>query len=163
MFIIPIAGFYSILFYSTGKRYKCKCIYLFFKRDDPWLNLFQGEMIHCFCCGIRKVWQVCTKICEKLPWDDKTYIFIDHCKKKTTTKKYSMTSCSKPSWTCWKHKLRGTAHTCFHKGLQGFQLIHICKLNSLVQNLSISMKCYTKIHFYKVVYMLKRPNLINTI
>lgn len=84
-------------------------------------------------------------------------------KKKQQQKKYSMTSCSKPSWTCWKHKLRGTAHTCFHKGLQGFQLIHICKLNSLVQNLSISMKCYTKIHFYKVVYMLKRPNLINTI
>lgn len=40
-----------------------------------------------------------------------------------------------------------TSHTCFDKGLQGFQLICICKLNSLVQNLSISMAHDTKTHF----------------
>lgn len=37
----------------------------------------------------------------------------------------------------------GGQHTCFNKGLQGFELICICKLNGLVQNLSIPTKDFT--------------------
>lgn len=37
----------------------------------------------------------------------------------------------------------GGHHTCFNKGLQGFQLICICKLNGLVQNLSIPTRDFT--------------------
>lgn len=49
------------------------------KGDDSWLDFFQGEVVNGFCCGIRKVGQMCAKVCEQLPRDDKTNIFIDHC------------------------------------------------------------------------------------
>lgn len=51
------------------------------KGDDSWLNFFQGEVVNGFRCGIRKVGQMCAKVCEQLPRDDKTNIFIDHCQK----------------------------------------------------------------------------------
>lgn len=61
---------------------ECEGIYLFLKGDDPRLNLFQGEVIHCFSCGVRQVGQMCAEIREQLSRDDKTDIFINHCKRK---------------------------------------------------------------------------------
>ena len=61
---------------------ECGGIYLFLKGDDPWLDLFQGEVIHCFSCGVRQVGQMRAEICEQLSRDDETDIFIDHCKNK---------------------------------------------------------------------------------
>lgn len=58
------------------------CIYLLLKGDDSWLNFFQGEVINGFRRGIGKVGQMCAKVCEQLPRDDKTNIFIDHCRGK---------------------------------------------------------------------------------
>lgn len=57
-------------------------IYLLLKGDDSRLNFLQREVIHCFSCGVRKVGQMCAKICQQLSRDDKTDIFIDHCLKK---------------------------------------------------------------------------------
>ncbi len=61
---------------------ECEGIYLFLKGDDPRLNLLQGEVIHCFSCGVGQVGQVCAEISEQLSRDDKADIFIDHYKKK---------------------------------------------------------------------------------
>lgn len=118
-------------------------IYLFLEGNDPRLDLFQGEVIHCFCCGVRQVGQMCAEISEQLSWNDETDIFIDHCK----NVKYNSKTCS------WKmnqgrrisryYRRIQAHHTCFYKGLQGFQLISICKLNGLFQNLSISAKDFT--------------------
>lgn len=54
--------------------------HLLLKGDDPRLNLFQGEVVHCFRRGVRQAGQVCAEIGEQLSRDDETDIFINHCK-----------------------------------------------------------------------------------
>lgn len=54
----------------TKKRAEAVCqrdsIYLLLKGDDSRLNFLQREVIHCFSCGVRKVGQMCAKICQQL-------------------------------------------------------------------------------------------------
>lgn len=122
---------------TTNKDKGCDSIYLLLKGDDPRLNLFQGEVIHSFSCGIREVGQMCAEICEQLSRDDETDIFIDHCQRNIEILSHI---CLDPNLQNRDADQDEARHTCFNKGLQGFQLICICKLNSFVQNLSIPTK-----------------------
>lgn len=71
----------QILITCQGLVGVCESTHLFLKGDDPGLNLFQGEVVNGFSCGVRQVGQVCAEVSEQLSRDDEADVFIDHCKR----------------------------------------------------------------------------------
>lgn len=63
--------------------------HLLLKRDDPGLDLLQREVIHCFGGGVGQVGQMRAEICEELPRDDQTDVFIDHCEREARRSRYT--------------------------------------------------------------------------
>lgn len=99
------------------------------------MDLLQGEVIDRFSRGVRQVGQVCAEIGQQLSGDDKTDVLVDHC----IERKMEMSlKGSKLVDEAGCMKRTPVLHTCFDKGLQGLQLLCICQLNGLLQNLPIS-------------------------